>query len=129
MAVAQFRNDRFRTGLSLAGIAIGIFSTVAALTLVDSLGRCMNDGLSDFGRDLVMIEQIPLEPELDEEDGFRWWDYATRPPVTREEYLFLAAHSTLTANICCGRTLKRCGRGGGWGGICTETSGRKEPVD
>ena len=100
MAVAQFRNDRFRTGLSLAGIAIGIFSTVAALTLVDSLGRCMNDGFSDFGRDLVMIEQIPLEPELDEEGGFRWWDYATRPPVTREEYLFLSSHSTLAADIC-----------------------------
>ena len=100
LAASQFRNDRFRTGLSLAGIAIGIFSTVASLTVVDSLQRCMDVGLADFGRDVVLIEQIPLEPDLDEEGTFRWWNYVSRPPVTREEYQFLAAHSRLAAEMC-----------------------------
>ena len=95
LAAGQFRSDRFRTGLTLAGIAIGIFSTVAALTLVDSVHRCMNDGFADFGGDVVLIEQMPLEPAFDEEGGLRWWDYLDRPPVTREEYLFLAEHGTM----------------------------------
>ena len=94
LAASQFRSDRFRTGLSLAGIAIGIFSTVAALTLVDSVHQTMNDGFADFGGDLVLVEQIPLEPDFDEEGGLRWWDFLGRPPVTREEYHFLAENGT-----------------------------------
>lgn len=100
MAASQFKNDRFRTGLSLAGIAIGIFSTVGALTVVDSLERTMNDGLSDFGKDVVLVEQIPLEPDLDEEGTFRWWNYISRPPVTREEYRFLADHGETINKLC-----------------------------
>ena len=100
MAASQFKNDRFRTGLSLAGIAIGIFSTVGALTVVDSLERTMNDGLSDFGKDVVLVEQIPLEPDLDEEGTFRWWNYISRPPVTREEYRFLADHGETIDKLC-----------------------------
>lgn len=100
MAAAQFRKDRFRTVLSLAGIAIGIFSTVAALTVVDSLQRAMNEGLSDFGKDVVLVEQIPLEPDLDEEGGFRWWNYISRPPVTREEYRFLAEYGETIHKLC-----------------------------
>ena len=94
LAAGQFRSDRFRTGLSLAGIAIGIFSTVAALTLVDSVHRCMNEGFADFGGDVVMVEQMPLEPDFDEEGALRWWDYLSRPPVTREEYRYLAENGT-----------------------------------
>ena len=94
LAAGQFRSDRFRTGLSLAGIAIGIFSTVAALTLVDSVHRCMNEGFADFGGDVVMVEQLPLEPDFDEEGALRWWDYLGRPPVTREEYRYLAENGT-----------------------------------
>ena len=67
LAASQFRSDRFRTGLTLAGIAIGIFSTIAALTLVDSVHRCMNDGFADFGGDVVLVEQMPLEPAFDED--------------------------------------------------------------
>ena len=100
LAAGQFRSDRFRTGLSLAGIAIGIFSTVAALTLVDSVHRTMNEGFADFGGDVVLIEQIPLEPSFDEEGGLRWWDYLGRPQVTREEYRFLADHSALLEKAC-----------------------------
>ena len=81
LAAGQFRSDRFRTGLSLAGIAIGIFSTVSALTLVDSVHRTMDEGFADFGGDVVLIEQIPLEPDFDEEGALRWWDYLGRPQV------------------------------------------------
>ena len=99
LAASQFRSDRFRTGLTLAGIAIGIFSTIAAQTLVDSVHRCMNDGFADFGGDVVLVEQMPLEPAFDEEGSLRWWDYLDRPPVTREEYLFLAENGTVMESV------------------------------
>ena len=109
LAASQFRSDRFRTGLSLAGIAIGIFSTVAALTLVDSVHKTMNEGFADFGGDVVLVEQIPLEPDFDEEGGLRWWDYLGRPQVTREEYQFLAENGTnidlIGYTLCSNRDL------------------------
>lgn len=100
LAAGQFRSDRFRTGLTLAGIAIGIFSTVGALTLVDSVQQSINEGVADFGGDVVLVEQIPLEPDFDEEGSLRWWDYLGRPQVTREEYLFLAENCRSAEELC-----------------------------
>ena len=100
LAAGQFRSDRFRTGLTLAGIAIGIFSTVGALTLVDSVQQSINEGVADFGGDVVLVEQIPLEPDFDEEGSLRWWDYLGRPQVTREEHLFLAENCRSAEELC-----------------------------
>ena len=85
LAAGQFRSDRFRTGLTLAGIAIGIFSTVGALTLVDSVQRCINEGFADFGGDVVLVEQVPLEPDFDEEGSLRWWDSRLSHHLDRDQ--------------------------------------------
>lgn len=89
-AFRELRADRFRTLLSLSGIAVGIFSIAAALTLVDSLQQSLQEGFAAFGRDLLFVEREPLEPDLNEDGEYRWWEYATRPPVTWREYRYLA---------------------------------------
>lgn len=86
----QLKADRFRTLLSLLGMAVGIFSIVASLTLVDSVQKSVQDSFAAFGSDLLYIEREPLEPDLNEDGVFRWWEYATRPPVTWREYRYLA---------------------------------------
>ena len=86
----QLKADRFRTLLSLLGMAVGIFSIVASLTLIDSVQKSVQDSFAAFGSDLLYIEREPLEPDLNEDGVFRWWEYATRPPVTWREYRYLA---------------------------------------
>lgn len=86
----QLKADRFRTLLSLLGMAVGIFSIVASLTLVDSVQQSVQDSFAAFGSELLYIEREPLEPDLNEDGVFRWWEYATRPPVTWREYRYLA---------------------------------------
>ena len=86
----QLKADRFRTLLSLLGMAVGIFSIVASLTLVDSVQKSVQDSFATFGSDLLYIEREPLEPDLNEDGVFRWWEYATRPPVTWREFRYLA---------------------------------------
>lgn len=88
-ALAGLGNDKFRTALSLSGIAVGIFSIVAVFTLVDSLQRNLEEGLRDFGGDVVFVEQIPLEADLTEDGTFRWWKYIERPQLSFDEYEFL----------------------------------------
>ncbi len=89
-AFRELKADRFRTRLSLLGVAVGIFSIVAALTLVDALQKSIREGFSVYGGDLLFVERMPLEPDLDDAGHFRWWDYALRPEVSWREYQYLA---------------------------------------
>lgn len=102
-ALAGLGNDKFRTALSLSGIAVGIFSIIAVFTLVDSLKRSLKEGLRDFGSDVVFVEQIPLEPDLNEDGTFRWWKYIGRPQLSFDEYEFLREQGKTFSNItwCC----------------------------
>lgn len=86
------KTDRLRTLLSLSGVAVGIFSIAAALTLVDSLKRTLHEGFAAYGNDILYVEREPLEPDLNEDGIFRWWEYASRPPVSWRDYRWLAAH-------------------------------------
>ena len=88
-AFRELKADRFRTRLSLLGVAVGIFSIVAALTLVDALQKSIREGFSVYGGDLLFVDRMPLEPDLDEAGHFRWWDYALRPEVSWREYRYL----------------------------------------
>lgn len=91
--------DSFRTLLSLSGVCTGIFSIVAVLTLVDSLKTTIHEGFESFGTDMVFIEKEPVEPDLNEEGVFKWWEYVSRPPVTYSEYNFLRNHSELSGKM------------------------------
>jgi putative ABC transport system permease protein len=88
-AFRELKTDRFRTGLSLLGVAVGIFSIVAALTLVDALQQSIREGFAVHGGDLLFVDRLPLEPDLDEEGRFRWWNYALRPEVSWREFRYL----------------------------------------
>lgn len=88
-ALAGLGNDKLRTLLSLAGIAIGIFTIIAVLTLVETMERSVDQGLNRFGSDVVFVEQIPLEPDLNDEGEFKWWEYISRPQVSYGEYEYM----------------------------------------
>ncbi|MCR5710048.1 MAG: ABC transporter permease [Bacteroidales bacterium] len=85
----ELKADRLRTLLSLLGVAVGIFSIVASLTLVDSLRNAVSEGFEAFGSDLLFVEREPLEPDLNEDGVFRWWAFTGRPQVSWNEYRYL----------------------------------------
>ena len=92
-AFRQLKADRLRTLLSLLGVSVGIFSILAALTLIDSLRATVRDSFEAYGSDVLFVEREPLEPDLNEDGVFRWWIYAGRPPVTWREYRYLEERS------------------------------------
>jgi len=91
--------DKFRTTLSLAGVSIGIFSIVAVFTVVDSLKESVNEGFRKFGRDVVMVERVPLEPDFDRDGRQKLWQYESRPQIGWPEYLFLQENSAAAGNM------------------------------
>ncbi len=100
-AFRQLKVERFRTLLSLLGVCVGIFSIVAVLTVVDSMKSVLMDSFDSFGSDIVMIEQIPIEPDLNEDGFFRWWEYASRPQVSYKEYQYLTNNPEITEIAFC----------------------------
>ena len=96
-ALRELGADRFRTRLSLLGVAVGIFSIVSALTLVDSVQKSVREGFSVYGGDILFVDRMPLEPDLDEDGRFKWWEYATRPEVSWREYRYLMERGQGTA--------------------------------
>lgn len=86
--------DWFRTLLSLLGVCIGVFSIVAVFTCVDSLKATIRSAFENFGADILFVEREPLEPDLNEDGVFRWWNYIGRPQVTEDEYRYLRDNST-----------------------------------
>lgn len=98
-ALSGLRVEKFRTVLSLSGVSIGIFSIVSVFTLVDSLQKSLNDGLREFGTDVAFIDKLPLEPDLNENGIFKWWEYVARPQVSYGEYLFLKENNTTFGGI------------------------------
>ena len=96
-AFRQLKADRLRTLLSLLGVSVGIFSILAALTLVDSLKATVRESFATYGSDILFVEREPLEPDLNEDGVFRWWAYAGRPPVTWREYKYLAEQGPAAA--------------------------------
>ena len=115
-AFRELKADRFRTGLSLLGVAVGIFSIVAALTLVEAMQQSIREGFAVHGGNLLFVERIPLEPDLDEEGRFRWWNYAMRPEVSWREFRFLEENgSDAFASIAFARYgAERVGVDGDW---------------
>lgn len=93
-------NDRLRTLLSLLGVAVGVFSIVAALTLVDALQRTVREGFAAYGGDVLYVERVPLEPDLSEDGVFRWWAYAARPEVSWREYRYLLSRGEASVAGC-----------------------------
>jgi putative ABC transport system permease protein len=92
-AFREMKADRFRTRLSLLGVAVGIFSIVAALTLVDAMQRSIREGFAVYGSNILFVDRMPLEPDLDDGGHFRWWNYALRPEVSWREYRYLEQNS------------------------------------
>ena len=115
-AFREMKADRFRTGLSLLGVAAGIFSIVAALTLVDAMQRSIREGFAAYGSNILFVDRMPLEPDLDDGGHFRWWNYALRPEVSWREYRYLAQNSEAAfSSIAFARYGKeRVGVAGDW---------------
>ena len=81
--------DRTRTALSLLGVSIGIFTVTTVQMAVGALRQGIEDSLDSFGRDVLIVDRMPMEPETDEDGNVRWWEYATRPDITLAEYRHL----------------------------------------
>lgn len=79
-AVESVVINKLRTGLSLSGITIGIFSIITVFTLVDSMEIKIRDNVNSLGSNTLYVGTWPWDG-----DG-QWWKYINRPQVSITEF-------------------------------------------
>jgi len=75
-------SNRLRTFLSLFGIAVGIFSMIAVLSLIGSMENTIRKSFSRLGSDTVFI----MRESWSEDPGMNWWKYVRRPLPKYSEF-------------------------------------------
>lgn len=102
-AFFSLKSEKLRTFLSLFGVSIGIFSIVTVLCSVDSLEKNILEGIKSFGSDAMFIDIFPMMGdgnETDEEGNpLEWWDYMQRPPITEDQFRYVAGNLSLPGSI------------------------------
>lgn len=67
--------NKTRTGLSLLGITIGIFSVISVFTIFDSMESSIRTSINSLGNNVLFIQKWPWSMGGD----YPWWKYIQRP--------------------------------------------------
>jgi putative ABC transport system permease protein len=71
LAASAFRAQRLRSGLTLLGIVIGVFTVVASMSLLNGLRASIDKGMGGLGTNVFQIQRLPaftfseLPPEIE----------------------------------------------------------------
>lgn len=67
--------NKTRTGLSLLGITIGIFSVISVFTIFDSMESSIRTSINSLGNNVLFIQKWPWAMGGE----YPWWKYFQRP--------------------------------------------------
>jgi len=67
--------NKTRTGLSLLGITIGIFSVISVFTIFDSMESSIRTSINSLGNNVLFIQKWPWSMGGE----YPWWKYLQRP--------------------------------------------------
>ena len=87
--------NRFRSILSLLGIAIGIMSIVIIFSVVNSLEKTLNQSVTTLGENVIYVQKWPWSSG----EEYEWWKFFRNPNVSFEEFKFINEKSSLSQNV------------------------------
>ncbi|MFM2359247.1 MAG: hypothetical protein RLY16_1240 [Bacteroidota bacterium] len=95
LTLQELRVNKLRTGLSLIGIAFGIFCIIGVLATVNSLERNIQDEVQTLGNNTIYIDKWDYSGGPDKP----FWKFRARPYVKYEEMNFIKQRSQLTEDV------------------------------
>jgi putative ABC transport system permease protein len=95
MALEALRANKLRSGLTLLGMVIGVFSVIAAVTAVGVIDRYFNDTFGGLGANTFYVSKFPSGIQVGPRDA----SYRNRPNLTYDDLLQLQRRSRLAASV------------------------------
>ena len=77
----ELKLNKLRTGLSLTGVAFGIFCIIGVLATVSSLERNIQNQVNSLGSNTIYVDKWDYSGGPDKP----MWKYRARPVMTNEE--------------------------------------------
>ncbi|MBS2023000.1 MAG: ABC transporter permease, partial [Deltaproteobacteria bacterium] len=93
-AVSALFQHRLRAGLTVLGIAIGVFVVVGIAALIAGFDESFPNQLSSLGPNTLYVSSRPWFS-----NGNNWWKFRNRPAVGRFDYRSLQANAKLPVAI------------------------------
>jgi len=78
MAMGSLRANKFRSGLTILGVMIGVASVIAMASVIDGLDRAAVQEIDQLGSNVIMVTKF--DPTVDHEDNDE--EDRNRPPIT-----------------------------------------------
>jgi putative ABC transport system permease protein len=95
LTLQELKVNKLRTGLSLTGVAFGIFCIIGVLATVNSLERNIQNEVKTLGSNTIYIDKWEYGGGPDKP----WWKYRARPTMKYEEVALLKQRSELVDEI------------------------------
>ena len=95
LTLQELRVNKLRTGLSLTGVAFGIFCIIGVLATVNSLERNIQNEVQSLGSNTIYIDKWEYGGGPDKP----WWKFMARPVMKYEEMDLIKQRSELADDI------------------------------
>ncbi len=95
LTLQELRVNKLRTGLSLTGVAFGIFCIIGVLATVNSLEHNIQSEVSSLGSNTIYIDKWEYGGGPDKP----FWKFRARPTMKYEEVALLKQRSSLADDI------------------------------
>ena len=95
LTLQELKVNKLRTGLSLTGVAFGIFCIIGVLATVNSLQYNIQNEVSSLGSNTIYIDKWEYSGGPDKP----FWKFRARPTMKYEEVALLKQRSELADNI------------------------------
>src|ERR1700730_14895976 len=80
MAFGALRTNKLRSGLTMLGVAIGVFSVIGVMTALSVIQGSIESGLSFLGSNILQFAKYPVMSKNDPEEK-----YANRHNITLDQ--------------------------------------------
>ncbi|MEP6685028.1 MAG: ABC transporter permease [Parafilimonas sp.] len=97
MSLQELRNNKLRSGLSLTGVAFGIFCIISVLATVNSLEYKIQSDIAALGTNTIYIDK--WEYGAQEDNDFPWWKFVNRPMPKFDDVKYIKERSLLAENV------------------------------
>ncbi|MEP6466683.1 MAG: ABC transporter permease [Parafilimonas sp.] len=95
MSLQELKNNKLRSGLSLTGVAFGIFCIISVLALVSSLQNKIQTDINALGTNTIYVDKW----EYVNDNDYPWWKFVNRPQPKFEDVKYIQERSSLAQDV------------------------------
>lgn len=95
MSLGELKNNKLRSGLSLTGVAFGIFCIISVLATVNSLKYKIQNDINSFGTNTIYVDKWQYTNDAD----YPWWKFVNRPTPRYQDVKYIKERSSLAENV------------------------------